>query len=99
MDIQFSGSDGQLRAKVTGEGGAGVSGAIVTVTCRNQDGAAPFLTDQTMTEMGSTGVYQCTISHSLIPPAGSSYRATVTALKDGWQRQATATIPVKVDTT
>lgn len=97
MLTAYHASTSVLSATLTDAAGTAVTGATVTVTITNKSGTA-LATGQAMVEDGSTGVYEYTIADDLLPTASQKYSATITAVKDSNQRQATVTIYSQKDT-
>lgn len=97
MLIVYHASTATLSATVTNADAEVVTGATVTVTIRDPAGTA-LASGQTMTEVGTTGVYNYVIASNLLPAVGAKYKATITATKDTNVRTATITLYTARDT-
>ena len=84
-----------LTATLTNAAGTALTGATVTVTILDMDGTA-LVTGATMVDQ-SDGTYDFTIINTLLPTAGDTYTAQITAVSGTNTRFAEVPIKTEVD--
>lgn len=92
LTVNFK-STATLTATLTDSAGTAVTGAAVTVTIVDKKGTE-LVTDGDMADQAD-GTYDYTIANTLLPVAGQTYTAQITAVSGGNTRYA----EIKLDNT